>query len=132
MRMDRIILIHMIVNLVNVLMLFLMGRLSDRIGIFRPLAVITTVCAASMLLWVSSARWGIFPIILYQVINGAAGSTHRMLMNNLCLELYPSKGRSNFLSFSRILTGAYAIFNSIFAGWVLFAAAGLGDHSMGK
>jgi MFS family permease len=119
MRMDRIIMIHMIVNLVNIVMLFLMGHLSDRIGIFRPLAVITTVCAASMLLWVSSAWWGILPIIAYQVINGAAGSTHWMLVNNLSLELYPSKGRPNYLSFNRIVTGLFIIFISTFAGWVL-------------
>lgn len=118
-RMDRIIMIHMIVNLVNIVMLFLMGHLSDRIGIFRPLAFITAICATSMLLWVSSAWWGLLPIIAYQVINGAAGSTHWMLVNNLSLELYPSKGRPNYLSFSRIVTGIFVIFISTFAGWVL-------------
>lgn len=119
MGMDRIILIAMITNLVNIVMLFLMGRLSDRIGIFRPLAVITAVCGASMLLWVSSAWWGILPIIAYQVINGAAGSTHWMLLNNLSLELYPAKGRPNYLSFSRIVTGTFIIIVSTGAGWVL-------------
>ncbi|MCC5844609.1 MAG: MFS transporter [Verrucomicrobia bacterium] len=118
-RMDRIILIHMIVNLVNIGMLFLMGRLSDRIGIFRPLAVITAVCACSMLLWVFSAWWGLLPIIAYQVINGAAGSTHWMLVNNLSLELYPAKGRPNYLSLSRMVTGVFIILVSTVAGWVL-------------
>jgi MFS family permease len=118
-KMDRIIMIHMIVNLVNIAMLYLMGKLSDRIGIFRPLAVITAVCASSMLLWVSSAWWGILPIIVYQFLNGAAGSTHWMLVNNLSLELYPSRGRPNFLSFSRMVVGIFIIVVSTYAGYLL-------------
>lgn len=123
-RLDRIILIQMIVNLVNILMLFIVGKLSDRIGIFKPLALISGVCAVSMLLWVSTAWWGILPIIIYQVINGAAGSTHWMLLNNLSLLIYPAKGRPNFLAFSRIVTGIFLMIVSTAAGYVMAAIRG--------
>lgn len=126
-KLDRIILIHMIVNVVNVLTLYVAGLWSDRIGILRPLALISAICGASMLLWVSSAWWGIMPILIYQFVNGAAGSTHWMLLNNLSLEVYPAKGRSNFLSFSRIVFGIFAITVSTAAG---FAMAGIRGWSI--
>ena len=43
MRMDRIILIHMIVNVVNIATLYIVGHLTDKIGIRGPLAVISGV-----------------------------------------------------------------------------------------
>lgn len=118
-KMDKIILINMIVYLVTIMMLYITGKLSDKIGIFRPLALISTVCGASMLLWVSSAWWGIVPIIVYQVLNGAAGSTHWMLLSNLGLQVYPAKGRSNFISFSRGAVGIFLMGISTVAGYVM-------------
>jgi hypothetical protein len=56
-KLDRIILIYMLVNVVNIFMLYVAGNLSDRISKRYPLAIVTCVCAASMLLWVGSA-WG--------------------------------------------------------------------------
>jgi len=123
-KLDRIILIHMIVNLVNVLTLYVAGRWSDKIGILRPLALITAVCGASMLLWVGSAWWGILPILIYQFLNGAAGSTHWMLLNNLSLEVYPARGRSNYLSFSRIVFGIFASVVSTGAGFLMAGIRG--------
>lgn len=123
-KMDRIILIHMIVNVVNVGMLYLAGRWSDKIGIFKPLALISGICGLSMLLWVGSAWWGVMAIIVYQFINGAAGSTHWMLCTNLGLLIYPPKGRPNYISFSRVVIGLFLTGVSIAAGYVMAGIRG--------
>ncbi len=123
-KLDRIILIYMLVNVVNVLMLYVAGNLSDRIGNRYPLAVVTCICAASMLLWVGSAWWGVWAVIAYQVINGMAGSTHWMLLTNLSLQVYPSKGRANFLSFSRTFVGIMGLTGSTIAGYFLASMRG--------
>ena len=115
----KIILFQMTVNVVNLFMLYIMGRFSDRKGIRRPLMIISAVCGASMLLWVSSAWLGAWPLFLYFVINGAAGSTHWMLVNNLSLEAYPAKGRPNFLSFSRTVCGLFLMVASTAAGFAM-------------
>ena len=115
----KIILFQMTVNVVNLFMLYFMGRLSDRKGIRRPLMIISAACGMSMLLWVSSAWWGAWPLFLYFVINGAAGSTHWMLVNNLSLEAYPAKGRPNFLSFSRTVCGLFLMMASTAAGFAM-------------
>ncbi len=117
--MGKIILIHMIVNVINIMTLFFVGPLSDRIGIIKPLAVISSACGLSMFLWITSAWWGIIPIIVYQLINGAAGTTHFMLLNNLSLQLYPSVGRPNYLSFARTVVGIITIVASVGAGYLL-------------
>lgn len=123
-KLDRIILIYMLVNVINVISLYLAGRLSDRIGNRYPLAVVTCVCAASMLLWVGSAWWGVGAVIAYQIINGMAGSTHWMLLNNLSLQVYPPKGRANFLSFSRASVGVMGLVGSTIAGSLLASMRG--------
>jgi len=119
MTMSRIILLQMIVNLVNIFMLYLVGRISDRIGNRRPLAVVSFIAGSSMLLWVASAWWGIWTIFVYMVINGIAGSTHWMLLTNLSLEVYPAKGRPNFLSFSKTLVGLVLMAGGTFAGYLM-------------
>lgn len=123
-KMDKIILIYMIVNVVNIFMLYVVGRISDRTGSRRPLAVISLVCAVSMSLWVSSAWWGLWPVIAYQVINGMAGSTHWMLLTNLSLEVYPAKGRPNYLSFSRTLVGFALMAVATASGYVMAGMRG--------
>jgi len=52
----KIILFMMTVNVVNLFMLYFMGRLSDRKGIRRPLMIISAACSMSMLLWVCKRR----------------------------------------------------------------------------
>jgi len=118
-KLDRIILIYMLVNVMNIFMLYVVGRVSDRVGNRYPLAIITCICAASMLLWVGSAWWGLWPIIAYQIINGMAGSTHWMLLTNLSLQVYPAKGRANFLSFSRTVVGVMLMAGATFAGYLM-------------
>jgi MFS family permease len=118
-KLDRIILIYMMVNVINIIMLYVVGRLSDRLGNRYPLAIITCICTASMLLWVGSAWWGLWPIIAYQIINGLAGSTHWMLLTNLSLEVYPARGRANFLSFSRTFVGVMLMGAATFAGYLM-------------
>jgi MFS family permease len=118
-KLDRIILIYMLVNVMNIFMLYVVGRVSDRVGNRHPLAIITCICAASMLLWVGSAWWGLWPVIAYQIINGMAGSTHWMLLTNLSLQVYPAKGRANFLSFSRTVVGVMLMAGATFAGYLM-------------
>jgi MFS family permease len=118
-QLDRIILIYMLVNVMNIFMLYVVGRVSDRVGNRHPLAIITCICTASMLLWVGSAWWGLWPVIAYQIINGMAGSTHWMLLTNLSLQVYPAKGRANFLSFSRTVVGVMLMAGATFAGYLM-------------
>lgn len=119
MRLDRVILLNIIGSTLSIFSLFVVGRISDRVGNQRPLMLISFVCALSMLLWVSTAWWGIWPIVAYQVINGAAGVTHWMLVNNLSLEVYPAKGRPNYLSFHKSLSGVFLLIFSTYAGHLL-------------
>ncbi len=119
MTMSRIILLQMIVNVVNIFMLYIVGRISDRLGNRLPLAVVSAIAGSSMLLWVASAWWGVWPIFAYMVINGIAGSTHWMLLTNLSLEVYPAKGRPNFLSFSKTLVGVVLMAGGTFAGYLM-------------
>lgn len=123
-QMSRIILIHMIVNVINIFMLYVVGRVSDRVGHRRPLMWISAVCGSSMLLWVSTAWWGLWPVFAYQFLNGAAGTTHWMLVRNLSLEVYPARGRPNFLSFSQTLVGLFLMGSTTFAGHVMAGMRG--------
>jgi hypothetical protein len=75
--------------------------------------------AVCMLLWVSSAWFGIVPIIIYYIINGAAGHTHTMLALNFGLEIIPDKGRSGYLAFSRLFIGIVSTTGSIAGGRIL-------------
>jgi MFS family permease len=118
-KLDRIILIYMLVNVVNIFMLYVVGRVSDRTGNRLPLALVSGICAASMLLWAGSAWWGVWAIIAYNIINGMAGSTHWMLVTNLSLQVYPARGRANFLSFSRIFLGGALMVSATLAGYLM-------------
>lgn len=119
MKMSSIILLGMIINVVNIFMLYIVGRISDHLGNRGPLALISLIAGTSMLLWVSTAWWGIWPIFVYMVINGIAGSTHWMLVTNLSLEVYPAKGRPNFLSFSKTFVGLFLMATGTFAGYLM-------------
>jgi MFS family permease len=119
MKMSSIILLGMIINVVNIFMLYIVGRISDRVGNRAPLALISFIAGSSMLLWVSTAWWGIWPIFVYMVINGIAGSTHWMLVTNLSLEVYPAKGRPNFLSFSKTIVGLVLMIAGTSAGYLM-------------
>lgn len=119
MPMSEIILLGMVINVVNIFMLYVVGRISDRTGNRLPLAVVSLIASFSMFLWVSSAWWGIWPIVAYMVINGIAGSTHWMLLTNLSLEVYPARGRPNFLSFSKTLVGVVLMAGGTFAGYLM-------------
>ena len=130
-QLDRIILIYMLVNVVNIFMLYVVGRVSDRIGNRLPLAIVSGICAASMLLWVTSAWWGLWAIIAYNIINGMAGSTHWLLVTNLSLQVYPAKGRANFLSFSRIFLGGALIVAATLAGYLMSIMRGWSTNLWG-
>jgi hypothetical protein len=59
------------------------------------------------------------PIIIYYILNGAAGHTHSMLAINFGLEIFPDKGRSGYIAFSRLFIGCVSTFFTIMGGKVL-------------
>ena len=90
----------------GMILLYFLGKISDRIGSRVPLIVISGIVAICGSLWVSSAWWGVVPIIIYQVVNGAAGNAHGMVSTNLALEIFPQRGRASYIAFSRLCIGA--------------------------
>jgi MFS family permease len=114
-----IVLILAIQSVVSMILLLFLGKASDKYGNRIPLLLISGVVSSCMLLWVASAWWGIVPIIIYQFINGAAGSTHSMLSINYGLEIFPDKGRAGYFGFTRILLGTASMAAPIIAGRVI-------------
>ncbi|MCC7299883.1 MAG: MFS transporter [Verrucomicrobia bacterium] len=104
---------------VSIVMLFLIGKMSDKIGSRKPLIIISCIVSAAMLLWVVSAWWGLVAIIIYQVFNGVAGQTHSMLGNNYGIEVIPQKGRSTYFSFARIAIGFGSILITLLGGFIM-------------
>lgn len=118
-KMDVIVLIISIQNIISMVMLVFMGRVTDRFGTRIPLMIISAVVGFSMMLWTASAWWGVAPIIIYQVINGAAGQTHSMLGINYGLEIFPAKGRSGYIGFSRIIIGVGSLALTVMVGYIM-------------
>jgi MFS family permease len=117
--MGKIALLFSLQSAVNLVMLFIVGKVSDKIGSRKPLMAISGFIAFAMLLWPASAWFGIGALIVYQVLNGAAGSTHNMLAINYSLEIFPAKGRAAYIAFSRAFIGGAALFASVAAGVIM-------------
>ena len=117
--MGKIALLFSLQSVVNLVMLFVVGKVSDKIGSRKPLMAISGFIAIAMLLWPASAWFGIGALIVYQVLNGAAGSTHNMLAINYSLEIFPAKGRAAYIAFSRAFIGATALAASVAAGVIM-------------
>lgn len=117
---------------INMLMLFVMGRISDRFGIRKPLIIISGLVGVCMMLWTLVPFFGIGAIITYMVINGAAGNTHTMLASNYGLEIFPAKGRAAYLGFSRVFIGLSALIASILGGVIMNAIAGWKMELLGR
>lgn len=111
-------------NVISIILLFVLGKLSDKFGNRKPLLFISAMVPFSMLLWVASAWWGIAAIIIYQVVNGAAGSTHSMLAINYGLEIFPDKGRAAYMGFTRIIVGTACIAAPVISGRILHRIEG--------
>ena len=122
--MDKIVIVFGITNLINIVMLLLMGKVSDRIGTRKPLMFISGGVGLSMMLWVFSAWWCIWPILLYQFINGCAGTTHSMISTNYGLEIFPEKGRAGYFAFVRLFIGISVMFSATVAGFIMNAIRG--------
>ena len=122
--MDKIVIVMGITNLINIVMLLLMGKVSDRIGTRKPLIIISGGVGLCMILWTFSAWWGIWPILVYQFINGCAGTTHTMLATNYGLEIFPEKGRAGYFGFVRIFIGISVMFAATLAGFIMSAIRG--------
>lgn len=104
---------------VSSIVIYLLGKVSDKKG-SRPILMLTSgFVALCMFLWVGSAWWGIAPIIIYTILNGAAGQTHSMLAVNYGIEIFPDKGRSAYLAFARFFIGIASMVAPFFAGWVM-------------
>jgi MFS family permease len=105
--------------IVSVIVIWILGRLSDKKGNRLILIAVSGFVALCMYLWVSSAWLGIVPIIIYYIVNGAAGQTHGMLGGNLGLEIFPDKGRAEYIAFGRFFTGIMMFAGPIIAGIVI-------------
>ncbi len=124
MGMGKITLLIAIQAVVNLVMLLVVGRASDRFGTRLPLIIISGFIGLSMMLWVGSAWGGIPLLIAYQVINGAAGNTHSMIGINYGLEIFPSQGRAAYIGFSRVFIGVSALLASLLAGGIMELLSG--------
>lgn len=106
--------------LIGMVVLHVLGRITDRSGSSRKaLLWMSAIVSSSMLLWVSSAWLGVIPILVYQVISGAAGNTHSMVAINMALETMPEKGRAAYLGFSRLCIGVVVMIAPALAGAVM-------------
>lgn len=101
----KIMLVSLVTTATSLIMLFVLGRISDRWGNRLPLIIVSGTVACSMFLWLASAWWGITMIIAANVVAGMAGWTHSMLVNNYGLEIFPAKGRAGYFGLARIFIG---------------------------
>lgn len=117
--MTKIVFILAIQKIISIFLLLIMGRTSDKYGNQIPFLLTSGIVSLCMMLWATSAWWGIVPIIVYQFINGAAGHTHSMLAINYGLEIFPAKGRAGYFGFSGIFISISAIVSPIIAGKIM-------------
>lgn len=129
--MTQIAFILAIQSVISVIMLFIMGKLTDKFGCRLPLLIVSGTMACCMFLWVSSAWWGITPIIVYQFLSGMAGHTHSLLSVNYGLEIFPDKGRAGYVGFTRFMMGVTVMGMSMVAGYLLTCVEGWSFHLWG-
>jgi predicted MFS family arabinose efflux permease len=123
--MTKLALVYNIQPFISILMLFIFGKVTDRIGGNRvPLIIVSGSVACAMFLWVLTPWMGLTAVIIYQILNGAAGNTHSMLAINLGLEIFPHKGRAAYLGFSRIFIGIVGFVVPIIAGKLMLSVEG--------
>jgi MFS family permease len=96
-------------SLISVGALMILGKISDKLGNRKPLMFMSAIVALSMFLWPLSAWLGVSAIIVSYVVNGLAGATHTMVLNNYGLEIFPTKGRASYFALGRIIVGAITI-----------------------
>ncbi len=122
--MGKIALLFALQSAVNLIMLLVVGKLSDKIGARRPLIVISGFVALCMFLWPASAWLGVGALVAYQVLNGMAGTTHNMLGINYSLEIFPAKGRAAYIGFARVFIGGSALAATVAAGYIMDLLSG--------
>ena len=116
---------------VSMVMLMVLGRITDRFGARRPLIVVSAIIAGCMSCWILSAWFGMFPILCYMLINGAAGHAHSMLAINYGQEIFPSKGRAGYFGISRLIIGPSTMLCAVAAGYYMQAYSGVKLHLWG-
>ena len=94
---------------ISCFMLVLLGKLSDRRGSRKLLAFISFCVGMSMFGYLTTPFLGLIPIYAASVIGGMAGLTHGMLVVNYSLEIIPEVGRATYISFIRVVMGAWTI-----------------------
>jgi MFS family permease len=107
------------------IMIYILGKISDKRGNRIILILTSGFVAACMFLNVSAAWWGLAPIIIYAILNGMAGQTHSMLAINLAIEIFPDHGRSAYLALSRFFIGIACILAPFFSGWIMSLFQGM-------
>ncbi|MBE6369022.1 MAG: MFS transporter [Lentisphaerae bacterium] len=91
------------------IMLFVLGRMSDKRGNRKLLAFISFCVSMSMFSYLTTPFLGVIPLIATSIIGGMAGLTHGMLVVNYSLEIIPEEGRATYISFIRMVMGAWTI-----------------------
>lgn len=104
---------------ISSIVIYILGKVADKRGNRILLMLTSGFVAACMFLNVAAAWWGLTPIIVYTILNGMAGQTHSMLAINFGIEIFPDKGRSAYLAFSRFFIGIACITTPFFAGWIM-------------
>lgn len=127
----KIALIGTIQGVVSMIMLLVMGKVTDKFGCRLPLLLVSGFMALVMSLWFLSAWWGIVPVIIFNILNGFAGHTHSLLAVNYGLEIFPDKGRSGYFGFSRLLMGLGVAGISMLAGIFLHCIEGFHFRFLG-
>jgi MFS family permease len=106
---------------VSCLALYVFGKVCDIKGNRLITMVVSLIMAFCMYLWVATAWFGTKSVIIFAIVNGAAGMTHSMLGINLALEIFPGKGRAFYLAFARFFIGAAGVITPIIAGFTMRA-----------
>ncbi len=104
--MTQVVLVSAIQAVISMVMLLILGKITDRFGCRIPLLIVSGSMALVMFLWVASAWWGFYAILAYQFISGLAGHAHSLLGINFGLEIFPAKGRAGYFGLSRLFIGA--------------------------
>lgn len=103
-------------TIMQAMMLLFFGKVSDKWGNRRLLILVSGAVACSMFLWTLTAWTGWQILILNYLIEGMAGNTHSMLVNNYGIEIFPSKGRAAYFGVVYLILGIVCVVLSLVVG----------------
>lgn len=96
-------------QVISCFMLWILGKVSDKKGNRKLLAMLSFIVGMSMFLYLLTPFLGLIPVFAVYIISGMAGLTHGMLVVNYSLEIIPEVGRATYNSFIRVVLGIWTI-----------------------